>query len=56
MLAEVTALERASTLQHEACLHHLADAVRVVFKAHQVAGGLHPEGLELFDRIKRLTR
>ncbi|KAK9813949.1 hypothetical protein WJX73_006170 [Symbiochloris irregularis] len=56
VLEEVTVLERASTLQHEACLHQLADAVRVVFKAHQLAGGLHPQGLELFDQIKRLTR
>ena len=56
VLGEVTALERASTSQHEACLLQLADAVRVTFKAHQLAGGLHSEGLELFDQIKRLTR
>ena len=49
-------LERAATLQHEACLQQLADAVRVTFKAHQLAGGLHSDGMELFDQIKRLTR
>ena len=56
VLSEVTALEREATLQHEACLQHLSDAVRVTFKAHQLAGGLHPEGVELFDQVKRLTR
>lgn len=56
VLSEVTALEREATLQHDACLQHLADAVRVTFKAHQLAGGLHAEGVELFDQIKRLAR
>ena len=37
-LAEVALLEKATTVQHDACLGILAGAVRLLFKAHQLAG------------------
>ena len=37
-LAEVASLEKASTVQHDACLGIMAGAVRLLYKAHQLAG------------------
>ena len=52
----MSALERQTTMQQQACLLQVADAVRVTYKAHQLAGGLHPEGLELFNEITHMAR
>ena len=41
-LIEVAALEKASTPQHDACLTLLAGAVRLLYKAHQLAGRALP--------------
>ena len=52
VLFEVASLEREAGLQHEACLRHLAAAVRVSHKVHAFAGGFEPEQSQLFDKVR----
>lgn len=52
MLFEVASLEREATLQHEACLRHLATSVRSSYKIHAFAGGFEQEQTELFDKVE----
>ncbi|KAL3161284.1 hypothetical protein ABBQ38_009640 [Trebouxia sp. C0009 RCD-2024] len=56
ILFEVANLERDTALKNEACLLHLADAVRVAYKAHQFAGGFNVDSAELFGKVKRLSQ
>ena len=55
VLFEVASLEREAGLQHEACLRHLAAAVRVSHKVHAFAGGFEPEQSQLFDKVQPLN-
>ena len=56
ILFEVANLERSTALKNEACLLHLADAVRLAYKAHQFAGGFNVDSAELFGKVKRLSQ
>ena len=56
ILFEVANLERSTALKNEACLLHLADAVRLAYKAHQFAGGFNVDSAELFVKVKRLSQ
>lgn len=55
-LFEVANLERSQRLQADACIKCLADAVRVAYKAHQLAGGFSSDAGEVFERVKALAQ
>lgn len=56
ILFEVANLERSTSSRNEECLLHLADAVRIAYKAHQFAGGFTVDSAELFGKVKRLSQ